>query len=162
MNKKNYLPLNAERKAYILEQIESIESWDNAYHRHLDNDKRESLMVIQSRELRNERLLQLFKFLLNNTSANIAHKDSSAHNQNESPRYNRAALVSTLDLIQHYDQSIKEFEMRADIHSDYSIYEAFYQQRNNQWFFIFDYLFELGGKSVFQGYVSKVELLTAA
>lgn len=91
----NYQPLNAEQKAYILEQIESIESWDNAYHRNLAIDKRESLMVIQSKELRDERLLQLLKFLFKNTSANIAYKGFSSRNPNKSPRYNQAAVSNS-------------------------------------------------------------------
>lgn len=156
--KINQHSLETEQKAIILDHLESIERWDNSYHRHLSIEKKDSLMVRQSKDLRDERILYLFNSLINNTSANIALNEFSAHIPQESPRYNRAALVSTLDLIQYYDKSIKELEKK----SDFSLLMTFQKRRNELWFFIFDYLLLLGGGDVLKNYLSKQSPLVAA
>lgn len=150
--------LNADQKALILDSLESIEGWDNSYHRHLSIEKKESLMVRQSKDLRDERILYLFNFLINNTSANVALNEFSAHIPQESPRYNRAALVSALDLIQMNDKSIKDLEKKPD----FPLLMSFQKRRNELWFFIFDYLLLLGGGDVLKNYLSKQSLLVAA
>ena len=106
--KVNHQSLDASQQSYILDLIETVEGWDNAMHRNLSIDKRESLMVKQSRDLRDERNAFLFKYLMENSSAIVAFKNYSNHVPSESPRYNRAALVSALELIQYFDLSIKE------------------------------------------------------
>jgi hypothetical protein len=156
--KINQYSLETEQKAIILDYLESIERWDNSYHRHLSIDKSESLMVRQSKDLRNQEILILFNFLINNTSANVALNEFSAHIPQESPRYNRAALVSALDLIQMNDKSIKDLEKKPD----FPLLMSFQKRRNELWFFIFDYLLLLGGGDVLKNYLSKQGLLVAA
>ena len=157
--------LDNNQRQYILDLIESIERWDNALHRNLAMDKRESLMVIQSRELRDEQFAFLYNYLMESTSAIVAIKDYSNYSASESPRYNRAALVSTLELIHKFDLTIKELELNfksmkdnllindynneQELESLAATLELHQKQRNNQWFFMFDYLCELGGKNFF-------------
>ena len=156
--KVNYQSLEASQQLYILDLIESIERWDNALHRNLAMDKRESLMVIQSRELRNEQIAFLFNYLMTDTSAVSALKEFASHLSLDSLRFNRAALVSALELINDLDLTIKELQLK----SDYPRLDIQQKQRNKQWFFIFDYLCELGGKDVFENSLSKLEMPSVA
>ena len=148
--------MDSSQQSYILDLIETVEGWDNAMHRNFSIDKRESLMVKQSRELRDERNAFLFKYLMENSSAIVAFKNYSNHVPSESPRYNRAALVSALELIHYFDLSIKEHKENPEI------LELHQKQRNNQWFFIFDYLCELGGKNLFPNSAKNYEHAMAA
>ena len=95
---------------------------------------------------------------MTDTSAVSALKEFASHLSLDSLRFNRAALVSALELINDLDLTIKELQLK----SDYPRLDIQQKQRNKQWFFIFDYLCELGGKDVFENSLSKLEMPSVA
>jgi hypothetical protein len=100
--------LNQQKKSQILDLIEDVERWDNAYHRELAFEAPNSLAVKQNIALREECIKTLINYLSSNANAfsflNIYKKHKPLGNQ----RFNRSALSLTLNMIQSYELKIQD------------------------------------------------------